>query len=130
VIYDPEIGSYSDADHWKLFGVTFHAGDLQDLLTGSGAVRPSPTLQDARPATSKAGKPPNAAAWAEFAAGLAYVGDLDGLANFDSALSLHNAVEAYLESRHDRLQNVLTYKTAKGALDLARKWAPDTIKKT
>lgn len=62
VIYNPEIGDYSDREHIWLYGVTFHAGDLEAFLgrnfESGGSVSPNPTQGAQRTPAVKKGKPP------------------------------------------------------------------------
>ncbi len=71
VIYDPKIGSYSDSQHIKLFGVTFHQDDLEAALRGKSALHNTPALPV--PTRSPAGRKPELERWAEFGAALALV---------------------------------------------------------
>jgi hypothetical protein len=64
VVFDPDIGSYSETEHIKLFGVTFNAADLASFLEGTqkeiGDNRPPKPKQDVKRAPSvKKGKPPS-----------------------------------------------------------------------
>lgn len=62
VIYNPEIGDYSDREHIWLSGVTFHAGDLAAFLGKSfesgGSASPNPTQGAQRTPSVKKGNPP------------------------------------------------------------------------
>lgn len=63
VVFDPDIGSHSETDRIKLFGVTFHAEDLAAFLRSPleiGRNRPDqPKLGMKRAPSRKKGKPPS-----------------------------------------------------------------------
>jgi hypothetical protein len=59
VIHDPEIGNYSETEHIKLFGVTFHAGDLAAFLETGGKSFPNPKQGKERKPSVKKGRPPS-----------------------------------------------------------------------
>lgn len=62
VIYNPEIGNYSDREHIWLSGVTFHAEDLAAFLgrnfESGGSASPNPTQGAQRTPSVKKGNPP------------------------------------------------------------------------
>jgi hypothetical protein len=94
VIYDPKIGSYSDSQYIKLFGVTFHQDDLEAALRGKSALHNTPALPV--PTRSPAGRKPELERWAEFGAALAlvvYRGEKDA---FKSQSALYAAVAGEL----------------------------------
>lgn len=63
VIYNPEIGDYSDRDHIWLSGVTFHMGDITAILENDfesgGSALPKPTQGAKRTPSVKKGNPPS-----------------------------------------------------------------------
>jgi hypothetical protein len=76
VVLDPEIGSHSDTEHIKLYGVSFHSDDLDALLNGVGEWQAEVKLPKSVP--SNRGRKPNAEGWADFGAALArFVYDVD-----------------------------------------------------
>lgn len=76
VIYDPQIGTYSDSQHIKLFGVTFNADDLDRVMQGVPLLHNTPVLP--KPNGARAGRKPQLARWAEFGAALALVAHTEG----------------------------------------------------
>lgn len=69
VVLDPEIGSHSDTEHIKLYGVSFHSDDLDALLSGVGERHAKVQLIET--ARSNAGAKPKTDGWADFGGALA-----------------------------------------------------------
>lgn len=94
VVYDPDIGDYSETEHIKLFGVTFHADDLAAFLGGTASFHETPFLPD-RPKSS-AGRKPELDRWAEFGAALALISYTAGPNDLKSANALYEAASGAL----------------------------------
>lgn len=117
VIYNPEIGDYSDKQHIKLFGVTFHSEDISAVLKGVPTLRDTPKLP---PSTgSNAGRKPNLEQWAEFGAALAFVVHTKGNDELRSANALYEATAGALISAN---RNPLALKTVRMMVNNARIW--------
>jgi hypothetical protein len=90
VVLDPEIGTYSDTEHMKLYGVSFHSGDLEALLNGVGQRQFKVPLLKTSP--SNRGRRPNAEGWADFGAALArFVYNVD-MTEQDTTSGIYDAV--------------------------------------
>lgn len=118
VVYDPEIGSYSETEHIQLFGVEFSEQDVTDLLTGCGRVHSSPPLSPA--SASKAGRKRDLERWNEFAAALAFVGRTAGDKTFSGQSSIYEAVAGALTASG---REPLDQRGVRQLLRLAHAWA-------
>lgn len=117
VIYDPDIGGYSDTEHIKLFGVTFHADDLAAFLGGAVSFHETPPLSDRR--QSSAGRKPELDRWAEFGAALALISHTAGQEDLKSANALYEAAaSALIAARREPLSK----KTVSRMINRAHIW--------
>ena len=102
VIYDPQIGTYSDSQHIKLFGVTFHADDLARVMQGLPLLHDTPVMPE--PTGSRAGRKPELERWAEFGAALALVLHNEGSEVLRSDTALYGRVaDALTAAKRDPL---------------------------
>lgn len=117
VIYDPQIGHYSDSEHIKLFGVTFHEDDLEAALRGKSALRKTPALSVST--RSPAGRKPELERWAEFGAALAFVVNRGEKDTFKSQAALYAAAAGELTAAS---REPLAHKTVKNMVSQAFLW--------
>jgi|LauGreDrversion4_2_1035121.scaffolds.fasta_scaffold02594_12 hypothetical protein len=114
---DPEIGTHSETEHMKLYGVSFHSDDLDALLNGVGERQPKVPLS--KTARSNAGDKPKTDGWADFGAALAlFISEAD-----NSQLRSTNGVyEAVANKLLEAGRTPLVQKTVKPMIDRARLW--------
>ncbi|RRQ52138.1 hypothetical protein [Sphingorhabdus wooponensis] len=108
VVLDPEIGSHSDTEHIKLYGVSFNSDNLDALLNGVG--EPQVEVKLTKTAPSNRGRRPNAEGWADFGAALArFVYDVDMTEQEDSG-AIYEAVADMLANADRQPLDIRTVK--------------------
>jgi hypothetical protein len=117
VVYDPDIGDYSETEHIKLFGVTFHADDLAAFLGGTTSFHETPLLPGR--AKSPAGRKPELDRWADFGAALALIAHTAGPDDLKSANALYEAASGALSASG---RNPLSKKTVSRMINHAHIW--------
>lgn len=94
--YDHRVGSHSDKQHIKLFGVTFHSQDMDDFLKGRATLKASPLMP--RQNHSNVGRPINAERWGQYGAAMALEAHLSDKKTVAKSSSFREAVESRLVS--------------------------------
>lgn len=117
VVLDPEIGSHSDTEHIKLYGVSFHSDNLDALLNGVGERQAEVKLTKTAPSNS--GSKPKTDGWADFGGALAlFISEADN-SQLQSTNGVYEAVAAKLIEAG---RTPLVQKTVKPMIDRARLW--------
>lgn len=117
VVPETEIGLSSDSDHIRLYGVSFHSGNLDALLNGVGELQPRGTLEKPTPANS--GRKQEVDRWADFGAALALFVSKANNSQLQSTNAVHKQVAGMLEAAG---RNPLDIKVVKQMIDRARFW--------
>jgi|GEM_PF-2924005 len=114
---DPEIGTHSETEHMKLYGVSFHSDDLDALLNGVGERQPKVPLS--KTARSNAGDKPKTDGWADFGAALAlFISEADNR----QLRSTNGVYTAVADKLIEAGRTPLVPKTVRPMIDRARLW--------
>lgn len=117
VVLDPEIGTYSDTEHMKLYGVSFYSDDLDALLNGVGERHAKVSFAKTVPANS--GRKQDVERWADFGAALAlFIREADNI-QLQSTNAIYTAVAGTLEEAGKTPLDLLTVRSM---IDRARFW--------
>jgi hypothetical protein len=117
VVPETEIGLSSDSDHIRLYGVSFHSGNLDALLNGVGELQPRGTLE--KPTPSNSGSKPKTDSWADFGGALAL---FISYANNSQLRSTNGVYLAVADKLKEAGRTPLALKTVKPMIDRALLW--------
>jgi hypothetical protein len=117
VVLDPEIGTYSDTEHMKLYGVSFHSDNLDALLNGVGELQPKVSLS--KTARANSGRKQDVERWADFGAALALFTREADNSQLQSTNAIYTAVAGTLEEAG---MTPLDLRTVRSMIDRARFW--------
>jgi hypothetical protein len=117
VVLDPEIGTYSDTEHMKLYGVSFCSDDLDALLNRVGERHAK--VPFAKTVRANSGRKQDVERWADFGAALAlFIRDADN-SQLQSTNAIYTAVAGTLEEAG---KTPLDLRTVRSMIDRARFW--------
>ena len=117
VVWDMDIGTTDSTEHIKVYGVSFHSGDLDALLSGVGELQPQLKLET--PVPSKRGRKQEVGRWADFGAALALFARYADNSQLQSTNAVHKEVAGLLEAAG---RSPLDLRTVKQMVDRARFW--------
>ena len=117
VVLDPEIGTQSDTEHIKLYGVSFYSDNLDALLDGVGERQAQVKLP--KTASSNRGRKPHTEGWADFGGALALFVHGADTSQLQSTSAVYSAVANTLTEAG---RTALDIRTVKPMIDRARLW--------
>ncbi len=118
ILFPTLTGALGDPDvRIKVYGVSFHSGDLDALLNGVGELQPQLTLET--PVPSKRGRKQEVGRWADFGAALALFARYADNSQLQSTNAIHKEVAGLLEAAG---RSPLDLRTVKQMVDRARFW--------
>ncbi|MCC6480620.1 MAG: hypothetical protein IT552_15630 [Sphingomonadaceae bacterium] len=117
VVLDPEIGTYSDTEHIKLYGVSFHSDNLEAMLNGVGERQAQ--VQLPKSPSSNRGRKTDQDRWAEFGAALAFFAQNASNAEWRSTHSVYQTVSSLLVQSN---REPFTERVVRPMIDMARAW--------